>query len=97
WDIESLTKRMEATNDISDCIDAAKVKQPSPPPPGMPQVAMTLEHALYDGVGTSSQPMLDEMVDAGIVPAVDTRDHQARIGRWLEHAVRLGAVRIVGS
>jgi phospholipase C len=96
WDIKSLTKRMAATNDISDCIDAAKVKQPSPPPSGMPQVAMTLEHALYDGVGQSSQPMLDEMVAKGIAPAVDTHDHQARIGRWLEHAVRLGAVRIIG-
>ena len=62
----------------------------------MPQVAMTKTSALYDGVGESSQPLLTEMVAAGTAPAVDTRDHQARIASWLEHAVRLGAVRIVG-
>ena len=96
WDIGSLSKRMDATNDISDCIDSAKVKAPAAPPMGMPQVAMTLQNALYDNVGVSSQPALDEMVAKGIAPAIDTRDHQARIGSWLEHAVRLGAVRIVG-
>ncbi len=96
WDITSLTARMSATNDISDCIDVAKLKAPAQPPTGMPQVAMTLQSALYDGVGTSSQPALDELVAKGVAPAIDTRDHQARIGSWLEHAVRLGAVRIVG-
>jgi phospholipase C len=95
WDIKSLSPRMDATNDITDCIDPAKVKAPGPPPTGMPQVAMTLRSALYDGVGISSQPMLSEMVAKGIVPALDTRDHASRIGSWLEHAVRLGAVRLV--
>jgi phospholipase C len=97
WDIGSLTERMNVTNDISDCIDAVKVNAPSVPPTGMPTVAMTLQNALYDGVGTSSQPKLDEMVAEGIVQAVDIRSHQARIGSWLEHATRLGAVRIVGT
>lgn len=95
--IKSLTKRMDAANDISDCIDAAKVTAPAPPPAGMPQVAMTQIAALYDGVGVSSQPLLTEMVDSGRVPTVNARDHQVRIAGWLEHAKRLGAVRIVGS
>ncbi len=94
WDIADLTKRMGATNDISDCIDPAKAIAPAPPPTGMPQVAMTLADALYDGVGQSSQPALDAMVDKG-APTVNPRNHQARIGAWLEHATRLGAVRIV--
>lgn len=97
WDIASLTTRMDATNDISDCIDSAKVDAPSAPPAGMPVVAMTLQGALYDGVGHSSQPELDDLVRRGIAPSLDTRSHQARIGSWLEHAVRLGAVRIVGT
>jgi len=97
WDIASLTQRMGATNDISDCIDAAKVKAPAAPPTGMPQVAMTLQSALYDNVGISSQPALDEMVAKGEAAVIDARNHQARIASWLEHAVRLGAVRIVGS
>ena len=97
WDIGSLSKRMDATKDISDCIDAMKLKAPVAPPMGMPQVAMTLQSALYDGVGPSSQPMLEEMLANGTISPIDTRNHQARIGSWLEHAVRLGAVRIVGG
>lgn len=96
WDIDSLSTRMAATSDISDCIDPMKVKAPAAPPAGMPQVAMTMKDALYDGVGASSQPMLDELVVKGIAPALDRRDPQARIASWLEDAVRLGAVRIVG-
>lgn len=94
--IKSLTKRMDAASDISDCIDPIKVKTPAPAPGGMPQVAMSMQTALYDGVGTHSQPRLDQMVKEGLVPTVDDRSHQERIGSWLEHAVRLGAVRIVG-
>lgn len=97
WDIASLSKRMDATKDVSDCIDATKLKAPAAPPSGMPPVAMTLQSALNDGVGPSSQPMLDEMLARGTISPLDTRSHQARIGSWLEHAVRLGAVRIVGG
>ena len=97
WGIGSLSKRMDVSNDISDCIDAGKVKAPAAPPAGMPQVAMTMQNALYDGVGASSQPTLQQMVDDKTITAVATANHQARIGSWLEHAVRLGAVRIVGG
>lgn len=95
WDIKSLSKRMDATKDITDCIDPKKVKAPEKPPVGMPVVAMTMQTALYDGVGPHSQPMLEQMVVEGVAAPVDTRDDQARIGAWLEHAVRLGAVRIL--
>jgi phospholipase C len=97
FDIDSLTPRMAATNDISDCIDSVKVKKPAVPPPGMPQVAMSMQNALYDGVGVNSQPMLEEMVAKGILRPIDPRNNQERIASWLEHAVRLGAVRIVGN
>jgi phospholipase C len=97
--IKDLTLRMQAAKDVSDCIDPKKLKTPDAPPPGMPQVAMTMETALYDGVGQHSQPMLQTMIDKGQIRGldVDRRSHQQRIGAWLEHAVRLGAVRIVGS
>lgn len=93
--IKSLSKRMDAASDISDCIDPAKIKAPAKPPAGMPTVAMTMQAALYDGVGPSSQPMLETMVAQGIAPRVDERSDQARIASWLDDAVRLGAVRIV--
>lgn len=94
--IKSLSKRMDAASDVSDCIDPIKVKQPAQPPSGMPQVVMSMQSALYDGVGRHSQPMLEQLIAQGVVKDVDDRSHQERIGAWLEHATRLGAVRIVG-
>ena len=94
--IKSLSKRMDAASDISDCIDPLKVKAPATPPLGMPVVAMTMQAALYDGVGPSSQPALEELVAQGIAPRVDDRPDTERIGAWLQDAVRLGAVRIIG-
>lgn len=95
FDIKSLSKRMDAALDISDCIDPLKVKAPAKPPAGMPVVAMTMETALYDGVGQHSQPMLEQMIKDGRAPTVDNRSDQERIAGWLEHAVRLGAVRVI--
>ena len=97
FDIADLTTRQKAALDISDCIDPAKVKAPALPPTGMPVVAMTFAQALYDGVGPASQPELDRMIARGAITDHDPRTHQERIGDWLEHAVRLGAVRIVGT
>ncbi len=94
--IASLTARMSATSDISDCIDPKKVNAPAVPPVGMPQVAMTTTTALTDGVGTSSQPALEDLVARGLVPVVDPRPEQERIAAWLERAVELGAVRLLG-
>jgi phospholipase C len=97
FEIADLNARMTATNDISDCIDATKVKSPNVPPTGMPVVAMTMEAALTRAVGKSSQPELDALVESGAAPAMNPKNHAVRIGNWLEHAVRLGAIRIVGS
>jgi len=95
FDIKTLSKRMDAASDISDCIDPAKIKAPAKPPTGMPMTAMSMHTALYDGVGQHSSPTLERLVADGTVPVVDARSHQERIASWLEHAVRLGAVRIV--
>lgn len=95
WDIKSLSKRMDASKDISDCIDPKKLKAPAAPPANMPVVAMTMQAALHDGVGPSSQPMLEKMMAEGVAARLDPRTDEQRIGAWLEHAVRLGAVRIV--
>lgn len=96
FDIASLSKRMDVTNDVSSCIDPAKVKAPSLPPAGMPQVIMTKTRALTRGVGPWSQPMLAKMIDDGTIPATDDRPHAERIEEWLDYAVELGAVRVVG-
>jgi phospholipase C len=95
FDIKSLSKRMDVTADITDCLDPVKVKTPVMPPAGMPVVAMTMETALYDGVGSWSQPKLDRMIVEGTAERSDTRTDQERIASWLEHATRLGAVRIL--
>jgi phospholipase C len=95
WDIKSLSKRMDATADITDCIDPVKVKAPVMPPAGMPVVAMTMETALYDGVGTWSQPKLEQMIVEGTAQRADSRNEQERIAAWLENATKLGAVRIL--
>jgi phospholipase C len=96
WQIGNLTRRMAAAHDVTDAIDPEKVGAPAPPPPGMPPVVMTMHDVLYDGVGTSSQPGLDAEIASGRARAINPADHQERIRRWLDHAVRLGAVRIVG-
>lgn len=95
FDIKSLSKRMDAALDVSDCIDPLKVKAPAKPPSGMPVVAMTMETALYDGVGQHSQPTLQKLVEEGLASKVDDRSDQERIAGWLDHAQRLGAVRVI--
>lgn len=94
--IRDLSKRMEQAADVTDCIDPLKVKAPAAAPTGMPQVAMTMQAALHEGVGVHSLPSLAELVDKGIITEVDPRTPQERVAAWLEHAVRLGVVRIVG-
>ena len=74
-----------------------RLRPPALPPSGMPVVAMTAQKALHDGGGPTSQPMLERMIQDGTITDHDARTHQQRVGDWLEHAVRLGAVRIVGS
>jgi phospholipase C len=94
--IESLSKRMDAANDLSSCIDPARYKNPSPPPADPPPMTMSLTRALTQGVGQSSQPQLDAMVASGEIPAefVDHRPAEERIRAWLAHGERLGAVRL---
>lgn len=93
--LKHLTYRMDTANDIADCIDAAKVNKPAVPPQGMPVIAMTRETALRDRVGTHSQPVLADLIAKGAVEPLDARPHDERIGDWLGHAARLGAVRII--
>lgn len=72
------------------------MKKPAVPPTGMPQIAMTWKMALEDSVGPNRQPELMDLVERGVVPAVDTRTDRERIAAWIGHAKAVGAVRIVG-
>ena len=97
--IESLSKRMDAANDLSSCIDPKLYQNPAPPPADAPAVTMSLTRALYEGVGESSQPQLDALVASGAIPAhlVDTRPSSERILAWLKQGERLGAVKLTDT
>jgi phospholipase C len=97
--IDSLSRRMDVSNDLSSCIDPAHYQSPQPPAQNPPVVTMSLQQALYAGVGESSQPGLDELVASGAIPdhLVDKRTPEERIRAWLAHGERLGAVKLTGG
>jgi phospholipase C len=93
--IPSLNQRMTTANDLSSCIDPDLVKNPAPPPPGMPMPMMKWGTAL-DRIGEWSQPELDQMIRDGRIPRhmIDVRTSRETTVEWLTHASRLGAVQI---
>lgn len=95
--IESLGTRMADSNDLSSCIDPVLVEKAQVAPSGMPVVTLSLQQALADRVGESSQPELERMVNDGTIPKahVDQRSHAERITSWLKEGHRLGAIRIL--
>ncbi len=95
--IRSLSKRMDASNDLSTVLDPALVKTPMAPATGMPTVTMSLAQAVRDRVGVSSQPELEHLVETGAIPksCVDSRTHEERMGVWLAAGERLGALRLI--
>ncbi|MBL8612822.1 MAG: alkaline phosphatase family protein [Myxococcales bacterium] len=94
--VADLSPRMAAANDLASCIDPVKLTAPAPPPTGMPQIDVTFEELVSKSVGTNSQPMLDELVARGVIPAseVDARPARERLTEWAHKAVELGAVRL---
>jgi phospholipase C len=96
--IESLGARMDAANDLADCIDPARLLTSSPPLVTLPTVE--LRGALMRGevFHASSQPEMESLARAGGVPIehVDTRAPLERVQSWLRHAQELEAVRVVG-
>ena len=97
YGIESLGPRMDAANDLSACIDPARVNAPAPPPRSFPVVqvqAAQITAALHQ---EPSQRELAEAIAEHRVPAhmVDPRTHAERLDGWLRHAQELEALRVI--
>ncbi len=95
--IETLSPRMDATCDVSDCIDPARILDPTPPPRDLPLVDLA-PVARIAAECASSQAEIDEALRAGQVrpDLVDPRSDHDRIASWLRRAQELEAVRIRG-
>jgi phospholipase C len=94
--IETLSPRMDAAHDISDCIDPLRFADPAPPPHDLPRVELGARIA--DEAAGRSDNEMDEAVRAGQVPAelVDRRSDEERITSWLRVAQELDVVRVRG-
>jgi phospholipase C len=94
--VESLGPRMNATADLSTCIDPAAYKAPRPPAINPPVVVMSRNRALYERMGSNSQEELDAMIARGQIPKseIDPRSTTARTAAWMAHGEALGAVRL---
>jgi phospholipase C len=96
--IESLSERMDATADISDCIDPLRLGSPAPPPPRLDPVEVQKGAFSRLLSHPSSQPEMEAALADHQVPesAVDARSDEERFGSWLRHAQELGAVKVRG-
>ncbi len=98
--IGSLNARMDATADLSSCIDPRLVGHPTPPPQllDLPQVVLSRQAVdLAVAQAHATQPELYAMVKSGQIPRrfVDPRSTAERTALWLAEAERLGAVRVI--
>ncbi len=96
--IDSLGLRMDASADLSSCIDPARIQNPAPPPTDLPKIPVNLRAALaHTAKVGSSQPELDALVATGAIPAreLDLRPAEERLRVFLNHAQALGAVTIL--
>jgi phospholipase C len=93
--IESLSERMDATADISDCIDPARLGVSLPPPRVLPPVELPGSFARPLGF-ESSQPEIEQALADRSIPEhlVDARSDAERLTSWLRHAQDLDAVRL---
>jgi phospholipase C len=95
--IESLSARMDATADISGCIDPRLIGAPTLPPRLDPVELSTGQLRQLLGTATS-QPEMESAMTSGRLPAecVDPRSDDERFGSWLRHAQELEAVKVRG-
>jgi phospholipase C len=95
--IQSLSLRMDAASDVSDCIDPARIGDPAPPPLDLPRVELPTAARILGARGDGTCE-IDEAVRAGRVPAgqVDGRSDEERLGSWLRAAQELDAVKVRG-
>jgi phospholipase C len=93
--IESLGPRMDATADLSSCIDPARAARPAPPA-ALPLIQITAAQNRAALAQPTSQRELADAVDGHHVPEwlVDPRSREERLRSWFRHAQELAAVRV---
>jgi phospholipase C len=98
YGIESLSARMDATADISACIDPQLIDAPTAAPPRFDPVELSRAELRRMLGEASSQPEMEAAVSGRGLPAswVDPRPDDERFTSWLRHAQELGAVKLRG-
>ena len=96
FNLPSLNARMDATNDLSSCIDPAYLASPQPPAV-LPPVPVSMSRVFRKEPRKISQKELWAMAESGLVaPWLDRRAEGDEITRRvLSHGVRLGAVKLL--
>jgi phospholipase C len=98
--IGSLGPRMDASHDLSSCLDpaAADGALALAAAPSLPIVALSASRSLRAPMRASSVPELARAARAGRVPAahIDVRSDDERVHSWLRHAQELEAIRVIG-
>jgi len=95
--IDSLGTRMDASADLSSCIDPALVHSPAAPPLDLPKVKVSLAAAeARVATAETSQPELHGLAASRAIPSHELDDRPAieRLAAWLEQGERLGAVEL---
>ncbi|MRG95390.1 alkaline phosphatase family protein [Polyangium spumosum] len=96
--IESLGPRMDATADLSSCIDPARVGFPPGPMGKLPRIELDRRRVEAVSFRFTSQPGIDAAIRAGAIglDRIDTRSHEERLGSLLRHAEELEVARVHG-
>ena len=97
--IASLGPRMDASHDLSSCLDPATAGAVAlAGAPSLPIVAVDASRTLRAPSRASSLPELARAARAGRVPAahIDPRPAGERVQSWLRHAQELEAIRVIG-
>jgi ABC-type phosphate/phosphonate transport system substrate-binding protein len=98
--LRSLNQRDETSNDLSVCIDPARVAAATTASTSaMLMPTVDLSHAIHRQAEfyETSQPEIEALARAGGVPDhhIDTRAPMERMRSWLRHAQELEAVRVI--
>jgi phospholipase C len=96
--IESLGPRMDATADLSPCIDPELCGLPPGPVGKLPDVEVDRRRVMRASSRFTSQPGIDEAIRRGRIPAhlIDPRPRDERLSSLLRHAEELGVARVKG-